>query len=52
MPAARSGSSEEIRRIRRELVSLERKIYSNLSPWETVQVAQHRSDRRRSTTSI
>ena len=35
------GSSEEIRRIRRELVSLKRKIYSNLSPWETVQVARH-----------
>ena len=36
------GSSEEIRRIRRELVNLKRKIYSNLSPWETVLVARHK----------
>src|SRR5262245_10050162 len=35
------GSSEEVRRIRRELVNLKRKIYSNLSAWETVQVARH-----------
>src|SRR5919201_968564 len=33
--------SEEIRRMRRELVSLTRKIYSNLTPWQTVQVARH-----------
>src|SRR5438067_4499438 len=36
------GSSEEVRRLRRELVNLKRKIYSNLSAWETVQVARHR----------
>jgi acetyl-CoA carboxylase carboxyl transferase subunit alpha len=36
------GSSEEIRRIRRELVNLKRKIYTNLTPWQTVQVARHR----------
>jgi acetyl-CoA carboxylase carboxyl transferase subunit alpha len=34
-------NSEEIRRIRRELVNLKRKIYSNLSPWQTVLVARH-----------
>lgn len=36
------ASTEEIRRIRRELSGLIRKIYSNLSPWDTVQVARHR----------
>ncbi len=35
------GSSEEIRRIRRELVGLKRKIYSNLTPWQTVLVSRH-----------
>jgi acetyl-CoA carboxylase carboxyl transferase subunit alpha len=34
-------SSDEIRRMRRELVSLKRKKYSNLTAWETVQVARH-----------
>src|SRR6516225_1938662 len=34
-------SGEEIRRIRRELVNLKRKIYSNLTPWNTVLVARH-----------
>jgi acetyl-CoA carboxylase carboxyl transferase subunit alpha len=33
--------SEEIRRIRRELVKLKRKIYGNLTAWQTVQVARH-----------
>jgi acetyl-CoA carboxylase carboxyl transferase subunit alpha len=32
---------EEIRRMRRELVNLTRKIYSNLNAWQTVQVARH-----------
>ncbi len=36
------GSAEEVRRIRRELANLKRKVYSNLSPWDTVQVARHR----------
>jgi acetyl-CoA carboxylase carboxyl transferase subunit alpha len=36
------SSSEEIRRIRRELVNLKRKIYSNLTPWQTVLVSRHR----------
>jgi acetyl-CoA carboxylase alpha subunit len=30
-------AGEEIRRIRREIVNLKRKKYSNLSAWETVQ---------------
>jgi acetyl-CoA carboxylase carboxyl transferase subunit alpha len=36
------GSGEEIRRIRRELVSLKRKKYSSLTPWETILVSRHR----------
>jgi acetyl-CoA carboxylase carboxyl transferase subunit alpha len=35
------GSSEEVRRIRRELVNLKRKKYSNLTAWETIQVSRH-----------
>jgi acetyl-CoA carboxylase carboxyl transferase subunit alpha len=35
------GASEEIRRIRRELVSLKRKVYMSLSAWDTVLVARH-----------
>jgi len=38
----RLGSSDEIRRVRRELVGLKKRIYSNLTAWETVQVARHR----------
>src|SRR5207248_10211795 len=38
---ASGGSSAEIRRMRRELISLIKKKYSNLTPWETVQVARH-----------
>lgn len=37
-PAAR----DELRKLRRELVELTKKIFSNLSPWETVEVARHR----------
>jgi acetyl-CoA carboxylase carboxyl transferase subunit alpha len=36
------GSSEEIRRIRRELTNLLRKQYSNLTAWQTIEVARHR----------
>jgi acetyl-CoA carboxylase carboxyl transferase subunit alpha len=39
--SGRLASSEEIRRMRRELISLKKKKYSNLTPWETVQVARH-----------
>ncbi len=37
---ADGGSSEEVRRMRRELISLIKKKYSSLTPWETVQVAR------------
>jgi len=47
-----ASSSEEIRRIRREIVSLKRKIYSNLTAWETVQVARHPDRPKHSITSI
>ena len=36
-----STIAEQIRRLRRELASLKREIYSNLDPWQTVQVARH-----------
>src|SRR5213594_4017373 len=36
------GGNEEVRRMRRELVSLKRKIYSNLTPWQTILVSRHR----------
>jgi acetyl-CoA carboxylase carboxyl transferase subunit alpha len=39
---AEGAAGEEVRRIRRELVNLKRKIYSNLTPWQTVQVSRHR----------
>jgi acetyl-CoA carboxylase carboxyl transferase subunit alpha len=39
--SGRLATSEEIRRMRRELISLKKKKYSNLTPWETVQVARH-----------
>jgi acetyl-CoA carboxylase carboxyl transferase subunit alpha len=35
------GASEEVRQMRRDLASLKRKIYSNLSAWQTVLVARH-----------
>jgi acetyl-CoA carboxylase carboxyl transferase subunit alpha len=34
-------SSDEIRRMRRELAGLIRKVYSNLTAWETVLVSRH-----------
>jgi acetyl-CoA carboxylase carboxyl transferase subunit alpha len=34
-------NSDEVRRIRLELVNLKRKIYMNLTPWQTVLVARH-----------
>src|SRR6516165_4990451 len=39
---ANGAASEEVRRIRRELVNIKRKIYSSLTPWQTVQVSRHR----------
>lgn len=35
------GSTDEIRRMRRELTNLIRKVFSNLSAWETVLVSRH-----------
>ncbi len=35
------GTSEEVRRLRRELANLKRKIYSDLQPWQTILVARH-----------
>ena len=32
---------EEIRRIRRELANLKRKVYSNLTSWQTIEVSRH-----------
>src|SRR5262245_8543965 len=37
------AAGDEVRRIRRELTNLIRKIYSNLSPWDTVLVSRHPS---------
>jgi acetyl-CoA carboxylase carboxyl transferase subunit alpha len=39
--AAPGGVSDEVRRMRKELDSLIRKVYSGLSAWQTVQVARH-----------
>jgi acetyl-CoA carboxylase carboxyl transferase subunit alpha len=38
------AAREDIRRLKRELSETKKQIYSNLAPWETVQVARH-SDR-------
>jgi acetyl-CoA carboxylase carboxyl transferase subunit alpha len=35
------GAADEVRRIRRELISLKRKIYCNLTAWQTIEVARH-----------
>jgi acetyl-CoA carboxylase carboxyl transferase subunit alpha len=39
--AEQGGITDEVRRIRRELPSLIRKIYTNLNAWETILVARH-----------
>ncbi len=36
-----AGPSEEVKRIRRQLIALRRKVFSNLNPWQTVLVARH-----------
>jgi acetyl-CoA carboxylase carboxyl transferase subunit alpha len=38
-----AGGAEEIRRIRGELVNLKKKIFGNLTPWQTVQVSRHKN---------
>ncbi len=35
------GAGDEVRRMKKELAKLIQKIYSNLTPWETVQVSRH-----------
>lgn len=35
------SGTEEMRRLRRELVALKRRIYNNLTPWQVVEVARH-----------
>ncbi len=35
------ASQDQIQQVRRELLELKRKIYSNLEPWQTVQVSRH-----------
>jgi acetyl-CoA carboxylase carboxyl transferase subunit alpha len=39
--AGPSGTSDEVRRMRRELIGIKRHKYGNLSAWETVQLSRH-----------
>jgi acetyl-CoA carboxylase carboxyl transferase subunit alpha len=36
-----SAEQEEIRRLRRELVEVQKQIFGSLNPWQTVEVARH-----------
>ena len=36
-----SGDQEEIRRLRRQLVEVQKKVFGSLDPWQTVEVARH-----------
>jgi acetyl-CoA carboxylase carboxyl transferase subunit alpha len=36
-------ATEQIRRMRRELLSFKKTVYSNLDPWQTVQVSRHQN---------
>src|SRR5689334_5241847 len=38
-----AGAADEIRQIRRQLVALKKKIYSNLTAWQVVEVARHQN---------
>jgi acetyl-CoA carboxylase carboxyl transferase subunit alpha len=38
-----AGTGEEVRRMRRELVNLKRKVYGNLTAWQTELVARHKN---------
>ena len=33
---------EELRQLRRDLAEMIKQVYSNLSPWQTVEVARHK----------
>ena len=35
------GVRKEIRRLRRDVVDLKKRVFSQLKPWETVEVARH-----------
>jgi len=37
----RADRAEDLRRIQKEVVSLKKKVFSNLTPWQTVQVSRH-----------
>src|SRR4051812_21226869 len=39
---ARLSASDEIKRLRREIEDLRRRVFANLTAWETVQVARHK----------
>lgn len=41
--AGRPDTENDIRRLRRELVEVTKRIYDNLDPWQTVQVARHKN---------
>jgi acetyl-CoA carboxylase carboxyl transferase subunit alpha len=38
---AHGGTTDEVRRMRRELTSLIRRVYTDLTPWDTVLVSRH-----------
>jgi acetyl-CoA carboxylase carboxyl transferase subunit alpha len=38
---ASADAAEQLRRMRKELVNLKRTVFSNLDPWQTVQVSRH-----------
>ena len=40
--AGSAGYEEQVRKVRRELTEVTRTIYSNLTSWQTVQVARHK----------
>ncbi|HJT33904.1 MAG TPA: acetyl-CoA carboxylase carboxyltransferase subunit alpha [Pirellulales bacterium] len=40
-PASEAEAADEIRRLRRELAETKKRVYSQLRPWQTVQVARH-----------
>jgi acetyl-CoA carboxylase carboxyl transferase subunit alpha len=39
----RPETEDDIRRLRRELVKVTKRVYENLDPWQTVQVARHKN---------
>ena len=39
---AGTGDEDEVRSLRRQLTETLKRVYSNLTPWETVQVARHK----------